>query len=115
MDRFPTGQRSYSGYVDRRMDIVSGDGDGRSSTAARRPYPLDLPSGINRASWPGQGAGRPTTAAAEKPWGFTDSEMRRKRRIARYKAYGLEGKVKASLKRGIRWIKDKCSQIVNGH
>lgn len=109
MDGFSSGQRPY-GYGDRRVEIVSGGG------TALPPHPLDPPPGPTRASWPGQGPGAAAAAAAAaKPWGFTDPEMKRKKRIARYKAYGVEGRVKASLRRGIRWIKDKCSQIVNGY
>ncbi|TXG63335.1 hypothetical protein EZV62_010329 [Acer yangbiense] len=37
--------------------------------------------------------------------------MRRKKRIAKYKVYTVEGKVKASLRKGLRWIKNKCSEI----
>ncbi|XP_040375948.1 uncharacterized protein LOC121053285 [Oryza brachyantha] len=42
---------------------------------------------------------------------FGDPEMKRRRRVAGYKAYAVEGKVKASLRRGIRWFKRKCSGI----
>jgi hypothetical protein len=37
--------------------------------------------------------------------------MKRRRRVAGYKAYGVKGKVKASLRRGLRWFKSKCSGI----
>jgi len=56
-----------------------------------------------------------TSQSASKPWGFSDSEMKRKKRIAKYKVYTVEGKVKASLRNGLRWIKNKCSQIVRGY
>ncbi|XP_062208408.1 uncharacterized protein LOC133909882 [Phragmites australis] len=46
-------------------------------------------------------------------WCFSDPEMKRQRRVARYKAYGVEGKVKASLRRGLRWFKRKCSVILH--
>ncbi|KAM0915963.1 hypothetical protein ACQ4PT_010480 [Festuca glaucescens] len=44
-------------------------------------------------------------------WCFNDPEMKRRRRVAGYKAYGVKGKVKASLRRGLRWFKSKCSGI----
>ncbi|KAK4758707.1 hypothetical protein SAY87_020008 [Trapa incisa] len=113
MDGFPSSQRPCGGSVNRRMDIVSGTGG--CSSAARLPYPLEPPPGMNRGNWAVQGGGRPGATAAEKPRGFTDPEMKRKKRIARYKAYGVEGRVKASLRRGMRWIKDKFSQVVNGY
>ncbi|KAK1677765.1 hypothetical protein QYE76_038613 [Lolium multiflorum] len=39
------------------------------------------------------------------------AEMKRRGRVASYKAYAVEGKVKASIRRGLRWIKAKCSHI----
>ncbi|KAF0918726.1 hypothetical protein E2562_025847 [Oryza meyeriana var. granulata] len=42
---------------------------------------------------------------------FGDPEAKRRRRVAGYKAYAVEGKVKASLRQGIRWFKRKCSSI----
>ncbi|XP_040380219.1 U1 small nuclear ribonucleoprotein C-like [Oryza brachyantha] len=47
-------------------------------------------------------------------WCFSDPEMKRRRRVASYKAYSVEGKVKASLRRGLRWFKGKCSEIFHG-
>lgn len=44
---------------------------------------------------------------------FGDPEMKRRRRVAGYKAYAVGGKVKASLRRGLRWFKRKCSRILN--
>jgi hypothetical protein len=33
--------------------------------------------------------------------------------VAAYKAYAVEARVKASLRRGFRWIKDRCTGIVH--
>ncbi|KAF0908573.1 hypothetical protein E2562_026623 [Oryza meyeriana var. granulata] len=46
-------------------------------------------------------------------WCLSDPEMKRRRRVAGYKSYAVEGKVKASIRRGLRWIKAKCSHIVH--
>ncbi|KAL5983609.1 hypothetical protein ACLOJK_017697 [Asimina triloba] len=46
--------------------------------------------------------------------GFNDPETKRKRRVAGYKAYALEGKVRASFRKGFEWIKLKCAQMVRG-
>ena len=52
-----------------------------------------------------------------KPWSFgcDNPEAKRKKRIYKYKVYTVEGKVKASLKKSLRWIKTKCSEIVRGY
>ncbi|KAL3725326.1 hypothetical protein ACJRO7_030351 [Eucalyptus globulus] len=110
------GYGSYGGGGDRRMEIVSGKGLGAChrpySPTTHHPPPPPMPA---RDSWSGHHGGGAAGAAAAKPWGFTDPEMKRKKRIARYKAYTVEGRVKASLRRGFQWIKNRCSQMVHGY
>ncbi|RWW67245.1 hypothetical protein BHE74_00025344 [Ensete ventricosum] len=55
-------------------------------------------------------AGRAVPAA----WCFGDPDTERRRRVASYKAYSVEGKVKASLRKCFGWVKAKCSGIVRG-
>ncbi|KAL5211117.1 hypothetical protein ABZP36_006740 [Zizania latifolia] len=40
-------------------------------------------------------------------WWSGDPEAKRQRRVAAYKAYAVEARVKASLRRGFRWIKNR--------
>lgn len=46
-------------------------------------------------------------------WGFNDPETKRKRRVAKYRSFAVKGKVKASISRGFRWIKNKYKQLVH--
>ncbi|XP_006853891.2 uncharacterized protein LOC18443645 [Amborella trichopoda] len=43
-------------------------------------------------------------------WGLSsclnDPELQRRKRIASYKMYGVEGRMKGSIKRSFRWLKD---------
>ena len=55
-----------------------------------------------------------TNGSMTKAWSFSDPELQRKKRVASYKAYTVEGKVKGSFKKSFRWIKDKYSQMVYG-
>ncbi|CAK9183080.1 unnamed protein product [Ilex paraguariensis] len=91
--------------------IVSGKGFGAnqmySTTGPRSP---DLHPITPRVTRPSQVA----ASSVSKPRGFNDSEMKRKRRIAKYKVYSVEGRCKASIKNGLRWIKNKCSHIIHG-
>ncbi|KAK0582495.1 hypothetical protein LWI29_026198 [Acer saccharum] len=48
-----------------------------------------------------------------KMW-WNDPETKRRKRVAKYKFYSVEGKVKSSLKKGFRWMKKKCSHIIHG-
>ncbi|EEF49942.1 conserved hypothetical protein [Ricinus communis] len=60
---------------------------------------LDIPSrqhGAKHSSW------------------WNAPETKRKKRVAQYKFYAVEGKVKISIKKGFRWFKKTCSRIVHG-
>uniref|UniRef100_A0A5K1D6U6 DUF3511 domain-containing protein n=1 Tax=Nymphaea colorata TaxID=210225 RepID=A0A5K1D6U6_9MAGN len=53
-------------------------------------------------------------ASIIQSWGFNNAESKRRRRVASYKVYAVEGKVKASFRKGIRWIREKCSEFLHG-
>lgn len=46
------------------------------------------------------------------PW--NDADNKRRRRVAKYKYYSVEGKVKSSIKKGYSWFKSKCSKVIHG-
>ncbi|KAL4387312.1 hypothetical protein GQ457_09G005910 [Hibiscus cannabinus] len=52
--------------------------------------------------------------SCSKSWSFTDPELQRKKRVASYKVYAVEGKMKGSLRKSFRWIKDTYTQVVYG-
>ena len=103
--------RAYVGEQRRRVDMVSGNGTSRN----RRIY--------TSSSWSSSDPPPPadeehssSSARSSKPFqGFRDAGMDRKRRIARYKAYSMESRVKASIKSGFRWFKTKCSEFIHGY
>lgn len=53
--------------------------------------------------------------SSSRSWSFTDPELQRKKRVASYKAYTLEGKVKGSLKKSFRWLKGRCTKLIYGY
>ncbi|GMI81381.1 hypothetical protein like AT5G11970 [Hibiscus trionum] len=53
-------------------------------------------------------------SSSSNAWSFGDPEFQRKKRVASYKMYSVEGKVKGSLRRSFRWLKDKYTQVVYG-
>ncbi|KAL0916315.1 hypothetical protein M5K25_013816 [Dendrobium thyrsiflorum] len=59
-------------------------------------------------------AGQPdlSVPSARRRKGGGDAEAKRRRRVASYKSYTVESKVKASIIGSFRWIKDKCSALV---
>ncbi|CDO98797.1 unnamed protein product [Coffea canephora] len=58
----------------------------------------------------------PASSNAKSSWQRgKDSEVKRKQRIASYKAYAVEGKIKASVRKTFRWMKNKYSYFVHGY
>jgi len=49
-----------------------------------------------------------------KSWSLSDPEVKRRKRVASYKVYAVEGRVKASFLKSFRWIKDKYSEMLQG-
>ncbi|XP_021823552.1 uncharacterized protein LOC110764822 [Prunus avium] len=59
--------------------------------------------------------GKSTSGSSSKSnWGLMDPELQRKKRVASYKMYSVEGKMKGSFRKSFRWLKDKCTQVVYG-
>ncbi|XP_071740570.1 uncharacterized protein [Rutidosis leptorrhynchoides] len=52
--------------------------------------------------------------STKKSWSFNDPEFQRKKRVASYKVYSVEGKVKGSFRKSFRWLKDKYTNVVYG-
>lgn len=59
-------------------------------------------------------AGKKSKSSLSSSWGFNDPELQRKRRVASYKVYAVEGKMKGSLRKSFRWIKHTCTNVVHG-
>ncbi|KAG0453603.1 hypothetical protein HPP92_024907 [Vanilla planifolia] len=96
----------------RQLEIVSG----KAYSAAQHSY-LAYTRSPEHTSGDGPSPPRRVVGSGRQAgsrWCFSDPEMKRRRRVAGYKIYGVEGKVKSSLRKGIRWIKGKCSELVHG-
>ncbi|KAK6151967.1 hypothetical protein DH2020_014602 [Rehmannia glutinosa] len=50
--------------------------------------------------------GKSCNGVVSKNWSFNDPELKRKKRVASYKAYTVEGKLKGSFKKSFSWIKE---------
>lgn len=58
--------------------------------------------------------GKSTNGSASKTWTFADPELQRKKRVASYKVYTVEGKLKGSLRKSFKWLKDRYTRVVYG-
>eukprot|EP00250_Pteridium_aquilinum_P002334 c1252_g1_i1 orf=143-607(-) len=62
----------------------------------------------------------PCSYVAGKPgvgsWSLrVDPEVKRKGRLAGYRAISFEGKMKSSMRKSFKWIKHKCFSMLGGH
>ncbi|XVF88787.1 hypothetical protein PTKIN_Ptkin19aG0079400 [Pterospermum kingtungense] len=58
--------------------------------------------------------GKSANGSASKSWSFNDPELQRKKRVASYKVYTVEGKLKGSLRKSFKWLKDRYNRVVYG-
>ncbi|OIW19373.1 hypothetical protein TanjilG_03507 [Lupinus angustifolius] len=58
--------------------------------------------------------GKSTNGSTSKSWSLCDPELQRKKRVASYKVYTVEGKLKGSFRKSFKWIKDRCNRVVKG-
>ncbi|GER36011.1 hypothetical protein STAS_12331 [Striga asiatica] len=78
---------------------------------------IDFPvagSGNGGGELPGFKKGESFNSVISKSWCFRDPELMRKKRIASYRVYTVEGKVKGSIKKSFRWIKERYAKIMHG-
>ncbi|GFP80337.1 hypothetical protein PHJA_000177100 [Phtheirospermum japonicum] len=55
----------------------------------------------------------PKVRPISRVW-YSEGEIQRRKRVAKYKYYSVEGKMKNRLSKGLRWFKHTCSRIVHG-
>ncbi|XP_038986327.1 uncharacterized protein LOC103709558 isoform X1 [Phoenix dactylifera] len=54
------------------------------------------------------------SSSSKSGWSLSDPELQRKKRVVGYKAYAMEGKMKGSLRKSFRWLKERYTQVVYG-
>ncbi|GKV11955.1 hypothetical protein SLE2022_161940 [Rubroshorea leprosula] len=82
-----------------------------SYASAVRPAPTTQTAPNNENKFK---KGKSTNAVSSRSWSFSDPELQRKKRVASYKVYSVEGKLKGSLKKSFRWLKDRYTRVVYG-
>ncbi|KAI5669678.1 hypothetical protein M9H77_19531 [Catharanthus roseus] len=111
---YVNGPRSISSYPN---DFRSYSASYSSFYASAAPPPSELPQlpppPGHLKDWKMK-KGKSTNGSTSKSWNFSDPEFQRKKRVASYKVYSVEGKVKGSFRRSFRWLKDKYTQVVYG-
>ena len=82
--------------------------DLRSYSANHAAYPHQIGKEVKMKK------GKSTAGKPSRSWSLNDPELQRKKRVAGYKIYAAEGKMKGSLKKSFRWIKNTYTQAVYG-
>ncbi|KAK8948451.1 hypothetical protein KSP39_PZI005828 [Platanthera zijinensis] len=54
------------------------------------------------------------SVSSSKGGWLSDPELQRKKRVAGYKVYSVEGKVKGSFRKGFRWLKNRYTHVMYG-
>ncbi|KAJ7297875.1 hypothetical protein O6H91_08G114400 [Diphasiastrum complanatum] len=86
---------------DRRMQVYNSDGYPNSFGTS---YPESIPPEKFKKK-----------TETSRSWSlYNDPELKRKTRVASYKAYSVEGRVKSSVKRSFRWLKEKYLEVRYG-
>ncbi|EPS68829.1 hypothetical protein M569_05942 [Genlisea aurea] len=88
---------------DFRSHSISYRPSSSSSHESGAPQPWDPPRKVDE-----------NTGSALKSWSFSDPEFQRKKRVASYKVYAVEGQVKGSFRKTFRWLKQRYTQMVHG-
>uniref|UniRef100_A0A1J3C793 DUF3511 domain-containing protein n=2 Tax=Noccaea caerulescens TaxID=107243 RepID=A0A1J3C793_NOCCA len=70
----------------------------------------DYPNRISEDPNPKKGR---SSSSSSSSWGFVDPDLQRKKRVVSYRAYTVEGKLKGSLRKSFKWIKDRCNKLLN--
>ncbi|MCO5559658.1 hypothetical protein L7F22_013259 [Adiantum nelumboides] len=55
-----------------------------------------------------------TKSKSASSWNLDDPEVKRRRRVASYKVYTVEGRMKLSLCKSVRWFKNKYFEMRYG-
>ncbi|TKY54468.1 ATP-dependent DNA helicase Q 1 [Spatholobus suberectus] len=104
-------------YGDGRMQI---EGYSRTNMQDLRCYSASYDSSVHPTQTqmpnndPKFRKGKSTNGSTSKSWSFSDPELQRKKRVASYKVYAVEGKLKGSLRKSFKWLKDRCNRVVYG-
>ncbi|KAK6120402.1 hypothetical protein DH2020_045882 [Rehmannia glutinosa] len=85
-----------------------------STTAAQNNGHMDIVVADSGEQWKFK-KGKSTNGVDSRNWSFNDPELQRKKRVASYKVYTVEGKMKGSIKKSFRWLKERYTKMVYGY
>jgi len=100
--------RSYS------YSAGGGVGGGMGMSSYSYQYEYGYGGGAAGAGAAADGELKRSKSSKRRWLALGDPDLDRKRRVAAYKAYAVEGKVKGSFRKSFKWIKDRYLHLVYG-
>lgn len=100
--------RTYNGH-----HRSSEDYNQMRQRASEYPHPSNRISSPTFSVW-NNNSKRNHQIQRKTSW-INDPEVKRQTRVVKYKAYAVEGKMKASIRNSLRWVKNKYCQLVHGY
>ncbi|GAB2286000.1 hypothetical protein Dimus_020423 [Dionaea muscipula] len=85
-----------------------------SSNPQSQQYANQLPSDFKLKKAKTTSGSSSSASGSSKVWCFSDPEFQRKKRVASYRVYSAEGKVKGSFRKSFKWLKDRYSRVAHG-
>uniref|UniRef100_A0A5B6YVX6 DUF3511 domain protein n=1 Tax=Davidia involucrata TaxID=16924 RepID=A0A5B6YVX6_DAVIN len=108
------GRMQMEGYYGHRPTSNSHDFRSYSASYSSSYAPPPPPTQMGGVKGLKSKKGKNTIGSSSKSWSLNDPEFQRKKRVASYKVYSVEGRVKGSLRKSFRWLKDRYTQVVYG-
>ncbi|XP_022975771.1 uncharacterized protein LOC111476369 [Cucurbita maxima] len=105
MEDYRSRGNGFGGHINTESNYVTNPGSSyelRSYSASYAQTQMEMKKGE-------KGCG-----SFPKSWSLSDPEFQRKKRVASYKMYSVEGKMKGSIRNSFRWLKRRCEQVVYG-
>lgn len=84
------------------------------SVSSASSQQTQMPKDVKFKKGKENGGSSSSSSAYSKNWSFNDPELQRKKRVASYKVYAVEGKMKGSFRKSFRWIKDRYTNMLYG-
>ncbi|KAI6698908.1 hypothetical protein NL676_019027 [Syzygium grande] len=114
MDDFPS--RFRAAETDRRLENYGYGRDNAPQMQRHAGMDLSRTGWVTQSNspWNQSTDSKDKASSSSWAWSLNDAESKRRKRVVRYKAYGAEGKIKASIRSGFQWIKNKYSELVHG-
>lgn len=116
MEVFKSKSSSYGGGGNMQIQPYGGAGGGGvTSMQDLRCYSANYASSAYQSQADAKfKKAKSTNGSLFRSMSLSDPELQRKKRVASYKVYAVEGKVKGSFRKSFRWLKDRYCRVVYG-